>query len=288
MQWDAIPVGGGGVGHPAVIRGSDAYRCRWGVACQNDCVSGRALTFGAVAKAYEQFRPSYPPELVESVLVYAQQPISTALEIGAGTGKATRVFAGHGITVTATDPDAAMLAELRKHLPAGVKTVQAAFENLPLDTKYGLVYAAAALHWTRPEGRCRRIAALLDSGGIFASFGGPIHLADRAVEDDVRAAREPFLESDDVPPPEQTPPGSMQWPGTELQRAEWFVDVQQSLIERRLTMSAHGYVRYLSTVSAYLQLPVVDQEQVLARIMRVLPHEVKVTADLTVHLARRR
>jgi SAM-dependent methyltransferase len=250
--------------------------------------SGRALTFGAVAKAYEQFRPSYPQELVESVLGYAQRPISTALEIGAGTGKATRVFAGRGITVTATDPDAAMLAELRRHVPPGVTTVQAALEDLPLDTTYGLVYAAAALHWTRPEGRWQRIASLLDAGGVFASFGGPIRLADRAVEDAVAEARAPFLDSDDITPPEATPPGTMQWPGTEIQRSEWFVDVQEAVIERRLTMSARDYLGHLSTVSAYLQLPARDQEQVFAGIMRVLPPAVEVTADLTVHLARRR
>jgi ubiquinone/menaquinone biosynthesis C-methylase UbiE len=70
----------------------------------------RALSFGSVAAAYEQFRPGYPEALVDAVLAYAGHPVHTALEIGAGTGKATRVFAVRGITVTATDPDPAMLA----------------------------------------------------------------------------------------------------------------------------------------------------------------------------------
>src|ERR1700760_105169 len=63
----------------------------------------------------------------------------------------------------------------------------------------------------------------------------------------------------------------MQWPGTELRRSEWFADVQQSVIERRLTMSARDYIGHLSTISAYLELPASDQEQVYSRIMRVLP-----------------
>ena len=58
------------------------------------------------------------------MLAYAGRPVRTALEIGAGTGKATRVFADRGIAVTATDPDDAMLAELRKHVPATVVAVQ--------------------------------------------------------------------------------------------------------------------------------------------------------------------
>ena len=253
-------------------------------------MSGRALSFGVKAGAYERFRLGYPVELFDLVMAYVGRPVRTALEIGAGTGKATRLFAQRGVTVTASEPDEGMLAELRQHVPAHVKTVRAAFEDLQPGERYGLVYAAAALHWTKPEGRWSRMAALLEPGGVFASFGGPVRLADPSVEEAVRAARAPFLESDEVPSPEGTPPGpGMQWPGTELQRSEWFAgDVQQSVIERRLTMSAGDYVDHLSTVSAYLELPTAQQEQVYRRIVEVLPETVEITADITVHLARRR
>lgn len=252
-------------------------------------MSGRALRFGTRADAYERFRPGYPAELFDVVMAYAVRPVRTALEIGAGTGKATRVFAQRGIAVTATDPDAVMLAELRKHVPAGVRTVQAAFEDLRDGDRYDLVYAAAALHWTKPEGRWDRIADLLAPDGVFAAFGGPVRLADPAVEEAVRAARAPFLETDELPSPDGTPPDQdMQWPGTELQRSERFVDVAQCTVERRLTMTARDYVGHLSTVSAYLQLPISEQEQVYGRIMQVLPDTVDINADITVHLARRR
>jgi SAM-dependent methyltransferase len=252
-------------------------------------MSGRALSFGVRAEAYERFRPGYPGELFDTVRTYAGRPVRTALEIGAGTGKATRLFALRGVTVTATEPDGAMLAELLKHVPATVKTVHAAFEDLRPVERYGLVYAAAALHWTNPEGRWSRVAALLEPGGVFASFGGPVRLADPTVEEAVRAARAPFLESDEVPSPDGTPPEQhMQWPGTELQRSEWFADVQQSVIERRLTMSARHYVGHLSTISAYLELPAAAQERVYRRIMRVLPDTVEIVADIVAHLARRR
>ena len=247
------------------------------------------MSFGAVAAAYERFRPGYPAELFDTVMRYAGQPIRTALEIGAGTGKATRLFAERRVTVTATEPDAAMLAELRKHVTANVITVQAAFEDLRPAETYGLVYAAAALHWTSPEGRWPRVAALLEPGGVFASFGGQFQLADPAVAEAVRTARAPFLENDEVASPDGTPLGHhMQWPGTELQRSEWFIDVQQSVIERRWTMIARDYVGHLSTVSAYLQLPASEQGQIYSRIMQVLPDRVEVSADITVHFARRR
>ncbi len=247
----------------------------------------RALSFGSVAAAYERFRPGYPDELVAEVLAYAGRPVRTALEIGAGTGKATRVFARRDIAVTATDPDAAMLAELRKHVPATVSTVQCAFEDVPLTASYDLVFAAAALHWTESTGRWSRVAALLNPGGTFASFGGQLHLADPEVEQAARAARAPFLADDEFPSPDGTPADSpMQWPGTELTRSGLFDDVRQSTIERRPTMSARDYVGHLATVSAYLELPAAEREQMLGRILGVLPERVTLMADLTLHLAR--
>ncbi|MFJ4186749.1 class I SAM-dependent methyltransferase [Kitasatospora sp. NPDC089509] len=249
----------------------------------------RALSFGTVAQAYERYRPGYPTALFDLVAEYAGRPPRTALEIGAGTGKATRMFAGQGVAVTATEPDGAMLAELRLHTPAGVRAVRAAFEELPADGPYDLVYAAASLHWTSPRGRWPRIAELLAPGGVFASFGGPVELADPAVAEAVRTARAPFLASDDVPSPDGTPPErAMRWPGTELLRSALFTDVRQAVIARRSTIGAAEYVGHLSTVSAYLMLSAETREEVFRRILAVLPARVELDADITAHLARRR
>jgi SAM-dependent methyltransferase len=248
----------------------------------------RALSFGAIAEAYERFRPEYPAELYAVVATYAGAPIRTALEIGAGTGKATRLFAARGVAVTATEPDAGMLAELRKTAPPTVKTVQSSFEDLRPDGTYDLVYAAAALHWTRAEDRWSRVAAHLEPEGVFASFGGSFRLTDPEIEQAVRAARAPFLDDDEVPPPDGTAPEApMQWPGTELKKSSLFSDVQQTDIPRRLTISAHEYVGYLSTVSAYLQLPDLTRQATYDAIAHVLPATVEINADLTAHLARR-
>lgn len=249
----------------------------------------RALSFGPVAPAYERFRPGYPGELADEVLAYAGRPVRTALEIGAGTGKATRVFASRGIAVTATDPDPAMLAELRQHVPATVRVVQAAFEDLPLSPAYDLVFAAASLHWTQPDHRWERVAAMLSRDGIFASFGGEINLADPAVDQAVRAVRAEFLADDGVPSPDGTPTDSpTQWPGSELLHADQFTDVRQSTLERRAEVRAEDYVSHLSTVSAYLQLPEAVRRQLFDRLTLVLPKRVTLIADITLYLARLR
>jgi SAM-dependent methyltransferase len=252
-------------------------------------VSQRALSFGAVAAAYERFRAGYPDELVGQVLEYAGRPVGRALEIGAGTGKATRVFARSGVAVTATDPDPAMLAELRRHVPGTVTTVLAAFEDLPLTPAYDLVFAAASLHWTVVEGRWARVAGMLAPEGVFAAFGGHRELADADVRKRVDAVRSAYLDDDEVPSPDGTPADSpMQWPGTELVASPLFVDVRQSTIERRTIMSADDYVGHLSTVSAYLQLPEPVRREALEVIRAALPDRVEMVGDVRLHLARLR
>jgi SAM-dependent methyltransferase len=251
-------------------------------------VTRRALSFGAAAASYERYRPGYPPALVDEVLAYAARPVLTALEIGAGTGKATREFAARGLAVTATEPDPAMLDELRRHVPESVTTTVAAFEDLDRLPEHDLVYAAAALHWTEPAGRWERVARLLVPGGVFAWFGGQLHLADLEVEERVRVAGAPYVLDDEVPSPDGTPTESpMQWPGTELLASELFTDVRQSRVERRLSLSAADFVGHLSTISAYLVVPAEDQPALFDAVLAVLPERVELHADVDLHLARR-
>ena len=250
-------------------------------------MNSRALGFGSVAEEYERYRPGYPDALIDEVLAYAGRPVATALEIGAGTGKATRAFAARGVAVTATEPDSAMLAELRKQVP-GVATVRASFEELPVTTTYDLVYAAAAMHWTRAVGRWERVAALLEPGGVFASLGGPLELADPDVAAAVAAARAPYLATDDVPSPDGTPEESdMQWPATELSASAMFTDVRQLELPTPTVMGRGDYLGLLSTVSAWLLLVPADREAALGAVRDVLPETVELRRDLTVHLARR-
>ncbi len=137
-----------------------------------------------------------------------------------------------------------------------------------------------------------RVAALLVPGGTFACFGGQLHLADPALEAAGHAARAPFLETDSFPTPDPTPADRETqsdhdpWPGTELERSALFTDVRQTVVERRLTVTASDYLGHLSTISAYLELPVPVRAEAFDRIGHVLPEHVVITADITVHLAR--
>jgi ubiquinone/menaquinone biosynthesis C-methylase UbiE len=121
-----------------------------------------AHSFGGVADAYERGRPTYPAEGVRWML--GEQPL-TVLELGAGTGKLTRVLVGLGHDVHATDPDAAMLKLLEQEVP-GVPTAQAGAEAIPLeDASVDAVIAAQAFHWFDLDKALPEIARVIRPGG---------------------------------------------------------------------------------------------------------------------------
>lgn len=246
----------------------------------------RGLRFGTVADRYERFRPGYPDELVDRILHYTTGRLGRAVEIGAGTGKATRLFAGRGITVTAVEPDRQMLAVLALQTAGDpVSLVHSTFEEFTGTDLFDLLYAAAAWHWTDPVGRWDRAAALVRPGGTLAFFGGPWRLADGEVRDAVLAARRALVPDDAIASPGAA--GDLEWPGSELAADPRFTDIRQEKVPRRSTISADEYLGCLSTVSAYLILDPDDRDAVLAAIRLVLPGRVGIDADLTLHLARR-
>jgi SAM-dependent methyltransferase len=121
-----------------------------------------AHSFGGVADAYERGRPTYPAEAVRWML--GEEPL-TVLELGAGTGKLTRVMADLGHDVHATDPDAAMLQILEQEVP-GVPTARAGAEEIPLGNgSVDAVIAAQAFHWFDLDKALPEIARVLRPGG---------------------------------------------------------------------------------------------------------------------------
>lgn len=253
---------------------------------------GRGLTFGSAAEDYERYRPGYPQEVADLVVTTGRGPATTAIEIGAGTGKATRLIAAQGVAVTAVEPDPLMRAVLSR-MTAGlpVTLLGCTFETMPpeaMQEPFDLLYAAAAWHWTDPITRWTQAARLLVKGGVFASFGGPITIVDHDLAAQIETVRAEFMETDDIPQPAGGPEvHHLLWPGTELLESPWFTDVEEHALPSTSTMTADDFIGLLSTVSAYLILPESDRLPLLARIHRLLPDHVAVRRDLVVHRARR-
>src|SRR5215469_8020707 len=83
--------------------------------------AGRDLgrLFDEVPELYDRIRPAYPDELfVDLVAITGMDRRSSVLEVGCGTGQATRPLAALGLPVTAIEPGAGMAALARQRLAA--------------------------------------------------------------------------------------------------------------------------------------------------------------------------
>src|SRR4051794_34915885 len=120
------------------------------------------LLFGGVAEDYERYRPGYPPALIDDVLAFAGAgPGSRVLEVGAGTGKATRLLLERGLRLTCIEPDAEMAAVLRRPCPEA-EVVLGGFEQFgPVEPLFDVVCSAQAWHWVEPDARRHHTPTLL-------------------------------------------------------------------------------------------------------------------------------
>ncbi|MGJ5180850.1 class I SAM-dependent methyltransferase [Bradyrhizobium oligotrophicum] len=133
------------------------------------------FTFDQVADLYTQSRPHYPAALVDDVVALAAvTPGDPVLEVGCGTGQATRSFAARGLRITAIDPGPDMIRAARQTL-AGLHNVElreSTFEAWPEDgARMRLIIAAQSWHWVAPEVRFAKAARMLSPAGSLAVFG---------------------------------------------------------------------------------------------------------------------
>ena len=127
----------------------------------------RATSFGGDTGAYEAARPDYPADAVAWMLSGLPEA-PRVVDLGAGTGKLTRVIASvlPGARLTAVDPDAAMLDALAQASPE-IPTAVGSAEELPLDdASVDAVALGQAWHWVDPVTASAEIGRVLEPGGV--------------------------------------------------------------------------------------------------------------------------
>ena len=131
----------------------------------------RRTHFDEIVVKYDNIRPEYPNEMIEDVIKYSRNRIGKALEIGAGTGKATSRFLNAGFDVTAVEIGENMVKFLQERFKRYTRfnTIISSFEDAILDdNSFDLIYAASAFHWVDPEIGCPKMLHLLRNGGVCA------------------------------------------------------------------------------------------------------------------------
>lgn len=124
-----------------------------------------ARSFDRAATEYEAARPTYPDALLELLPVDVS---ATVLDLGAGTGKLTRVLARRYAKVIAVEPLDNMRAILARVVPQA-EALTGSAEQIPLpEASVDAVFAAQAFHWFATDAAVAEIARVLRPGGVFA------------------------------------------------------------------------------------------------------------------------
>ena len=124
-------------------------------------------SFETVADEYDAARPSYPAGVFDALGPLEERLV---LDVGAGTGIASRQLLTRGALVIAIDPGTGVLARATART-AGLMAVAADGAVLPVRTGLAdLVCFAQAWHWLDPSTRVGEAHRVLRAGGRWAGW----------------------------------------------------------------------------------------------------------------------
>ena len=219
-------------------------------------------TFDRVAELYDRARPTYPPELIDHVAALGPR----ILEVGPGTGQATRALVDRGVDVTAVElgPN---LAEIARRNVSGAEILVADFDTWePEHADFDAVAAFTSFHWLDAETKYAKVARFLRPGGALAvtevdhvrvEGGDPFWVE---VQEDYDAV---------VPGPENRPPPYAQEIGdlrAEIEASGLFDAVDVRRYRWDVDYTADGWVDVLRTYSPNLARDRETTERLLERI----------------------
>ncbi len=230
------------------------------------------LVFGEVAELYHRTRPGYPSELVQAVVAATGVAAPRAVEIGAGTGKATVLLAPLCSSLVVVEPSEPMAAIAAAQIgDAGhVSVVTATFEAWQPDDateQLDLVVSAQAWHWVDHTVGLPKVGALLRPGGVFAVFWnrplppvGAINAAVQGVYDSVAPdlpVKRPweFTLRDDV---------------ARLRAAPWVDTVDEAVFAHAVTYTTAEYLDLMRTQSDHRMMDEARHDRLLAGLQHVI------------------
>jgi SAM-dependent methyltransferase len=147
--------------------------------------------FAGLAGEYDAVRPAPPADLPAFLAGWSGRSRPDVVDIGAGTGLSTLVWAGTARQVIAVEPGAQMRAVLVSKIeaatagPTRFAAIAATAEATGLPAQSAdIVTASTAMHWFDPDRALPEIARVLRPGGLLAAY----YAAGPAIDAEVDAA----------------------------------------------------------------------------------------------------
>lgn len=132
----------------------------------------KKLTFNSDAESYDKYRSNYCDALFAELIDYVKLDDSMkVLEIGMGTGQATKPILDIGCHVTAIEigDKLANLSREKFSNYDNFEVINCDFESVELEeNSYDLIYSASAFHWISLDSGINKVKKLLKRDGVFA------------------------------------------------------------------------------------------------------------------------
>jgi ubiquinone/menaquinone biosynthesis C-methylase UbiE len=222
----------------------------------------QARSFDRAAEEYERTRPDYP-DAVLGVLPIG--PEATVVDVGAGTGKLTRVLARHYARVLAVEPLDGMRAILEQVVPTAESYAGSA-EKLPLpDASVDGAFAAQAFHWFANDEAVAEFARVLRPGGVLALIWNE---GDDARIDPRPEAYRAYLEELHAPSLAAVRAGP---PFRDLFARGPFGAVAEAAFPHDHVLDRSGMLDNVRSMSWIASKPTAEQEVVIARLGELVP-----------------
>ncbi len=125
-----------------------------------------AVGFERAGDSYERGRPEYPQEAIEFLINTLQiGTASSVLDLGAGTGKFTKLLAQSKAKIAAVEPVEGMRKKFQSLYP-DIEALKGSAENIPVENSSAdVVVAAQAFHWFNGPQALSEIHRALKPGG---------------------------------------------------------------------------------------------------------------------------
>lgn len=217
--------------------------------------------FGAAAYEYERARPDYPAAAVERLCrELSIEPGRRLLDLGAGTGKLTRMLVPRGPRVVALEPVESMRVRFARVLPR-VPVVAGIAEAMPFaGASFVAVVCAQAFHWFDGEPALAEIHRVLDRGGLLGLLW---NVKDESVAW-VRELGDILRPYQERVPQETTGEWRLAFSSTEL-----FGSVQEARVPHAQRLDTAGLVKRYASASYVAVLPGDERRDLLDRIRRL-------------------
>ena len=220
-------------------------------------------TFDSVSSAYDKMRPGYVGELYQKIFDYVHiDKNSRAVEVGSGSGQATKPVLDTGCDLTAVEYGENLSELLRGNFKGypNLTVMTGKFEDMTFsENTYDLVFSATAFHWIPEEVGYRKVFSMLKSGGAFARFANhpSISKTDIAFAKAIEDAYDKYYYSYY---PEKKRGTSVGY--TEAQSEETaniackygFRDIQSHIFYRERVFTADEYIQLLGTYSDHIAI----------------------------------